>query len=246
MVLSPVSVQNGLKSPDMSAVKEQGAAVARAKDGSVRWKNRWTMAKTNIGGRPVIRFTEAGEGIRANFERPVSWTIVSTWSNEGIPRPLDSEATYRDASDRVLLTDKRSFDWSRKHLRVVRTAEGEKPKEEVLQLREDLLMVDGIAGVLRGLDFNSARPLAAHLIGSDLKIYEVRLEVRGRERIQTASGTVETFKVELVPHLGLLDLFRFLYPKTHFWFRVDAPHTWVRYEGLEDGPGSPEIILSSE
>lgn len=53
----------------------------------------------------------------------------------------------------------------------------------------------------------------------------------------------DAYKVELVPHLGLLSPFRIFYPKTYFWFRAQEPHAWIRYAGLENGPGSPEIVL---
>jgi hypothetical protein len=246
VLLIATPVQQRLNSPPMSAASEQGAAIAQARDGTVRWKNRWTMEKTSVEGQPVIRFSEHGEGIRSRFPQPVSWTILSTWSTDRPPRPLRAESTYVDAGGRMLLQENRSFDWTRGQMRFEQTAADGGRREEVLRVQTDALMADGIAGILRGLDFTTRKPVVAHVIGNDLKIYEVSFEVRGKEQIQTASGSVEAFKVELVPHLGVLDLFRFLYPKTYFWLRVEAPHTWLRYEGLEDGPGSPEIVLTAE
>jgi hypothetical protein len=228
----------------MSAMSEQGAAIATTKDGKTRWRNRWSMERTTLDGQPVLRFTERGDGIRSPFSQPVSWTIVSIWANDGALRPLRSETRYTDSSGRDLRREIRSFDWTRNQLRFEQTDAAGNRKEEVREVPASAMLADGIAGVLRGLDFNQAKPFRAHLMASDLKAYEVSFEVRGRERIQTPQGSIEAYKVEVVPHLGVLDLVRFLYPKTYFWFRVEPPHTWIRYEGLEDGPGSVEIILS--
>ena len=41
----------------------------------------------------------------------------------------------------------------------------------------------------------------------------------------------------------VLNLFRSLFPKTYFSFTVAAPHFWVRYEGLEIGRGTLEIVM---
>ena len=49
--------------------------------------------------------------------------------------------------------------------------------------------------------------------------------------------------IAVIPILGLLNVFKVFYPKSYFWFSVTAPHTWVRYQGLENGPGSPEIVI---
>jgi len=35
------------------------------------------------------------------------------------------------------------------------------------------------------------------------------------------------------------------YPKTYFWFKAAEPHTWIRYQGLENGPGTPEIVMEA-
>ena len=74
-------------------------------------------------------------------------------------------------------------------------------------------------------------------------MYDVTLEVQGRERIRTPAGPLECYKVELRPGVGVLKLFGFLVPKAYFWFTVDAPHYWVRYEGPENGRGTPQVVM---
>ena len=47
----------------------------------------------------------------------------------------------------------------------------------------------------------------------------------------------------MVPNLGVLNLIRPFLAKTSFWYTVAAPHYWIRYQGPESGPGTPEVVL---
>jgi hypothetical protein len=233
-----------LHSIPMSGMKEQGGAIAKTRSGQELWTNRWTMERTMLDGRPVLYFTESGQGKRSPFKQQVRWTTQSWWTNDGVILPLRSETNYVDATGRELLRETRNFDWPGKRVRFERyDSRTAKTTRETLNVPEDTLAVDGIAGILRGLDFTRAEPFSAHLLTNEPRIYRVTFEIRGKEKIQTEDGLFECYKVELVPHLGVLGVFRFLYPKSYFWFRVDSPHTWVRYEGLENGPGTPTIIM---
>jgi len=122
----------------------------------------------------------------------------------------------------------------------VRISGPEGPRLERCSTPADTLLVDGIAGILRALPFPQSRPFSAHLLTHEPKVYDVTFEMRGKEKVQTATGAVECYKIELVPHLGVLNVFRFLYPRTYFWFSTSSAHTWVRYEGLESGPALPK------
>jgi hypothetical protein len=56
-------------------------------------------------------------------------------------------------------------------------------------------------------------------------------------------GDIDCYKVELVPHLGILNLVKAFFPKTYLWFSVAPPHFWVKYEGLEEGLGTPQVVV---
>jgi hypothetical protein len=112
-----------------------------------------------------------------------------------------------------------------------------------LQIPADTLTVEGIAGALRSLPFGSDMKFPAHFLSNEPKLYSVTFEMSDRETIRTPSGNVDCYKIELVPHIGALGAFRFLVPKAYFWMAVAPPHKWVKYQGPENGPGTPEIIM---
>ena len=91
--------------------------------------------------------------------------------------------------------------------------------------------------------FEQAKPFPAHLLSNEPRLYSVTFENRGLEHVKTPAGELDCYKIEMVPHLGVLNVVRYFYPKAFFWFTVAPPHFWVRYEGPENGPRTPEIIM---
>src|SRR6185503_14268537 len=92
----------------------------------------------------------------------------------------------------------------------------------------DTLAVEGIGGILRFLPFEKWKPFTTHLFTNEPQLYQIKVEMRGKERIKTPAGEFECYKIELVPQLGFLDVLRPFFPKTFLWFTVAAPHFWVR------------------
>ena len=123
-----------------------------------------------------------------------------------------------------------------------RRSEG-RSEAKSLKIPPDTLILEGIAGILRYLNFDRTGPFPAHLLTNEPRLYSVAFEIRGKEHVKTPAGEFDCYKVEMVPHLGVLNVVRYFFPKTLFWFTVAPPHFWVRYEGLENGPGTPEIVM---
>ncbi|MBI3989881.1 MAG: DUF3108 domain-containing protein [candidate division NC10 bacterium] len=232
-----------LKVPPMDA-KERGAVVTSAKNGGVRWEAEWTMEQVTVNGQRLVRFTETGQGLYSPFREEVRWTLEAFWKTEDAFSPLSFEKTVRDLNGRLLVKERKAFDFARGKVRFERqdSAAGTSTTKE-LAVPSDTLAVEGIGTALRSLPFEPPRPFRTHLLTNEPDLYEVTLEPRGRERVKTQAGEFECYKVELVPNLGLLSVFRVFVPKTYFWFTVAPPHFWVRYQGLESGLGTPHVVM---
>lgn len=226
---------------------EAGSVVASDDSDGRRWSSRWTMDEAVFDGRPIIAMTEEGEGRYSGFDVDVRWRTETSWSADAPFRPLSSEKTFTDADGRPLLREHTEFDHSDGEIRFrsedLRTG---KSATETLELPADTLSIEGIAAALRMLDFGEDPSVETHLFSPEPRLYEVTLEARGRETLRTPKGDVECYKIEVVPHVGILGLFRFLLPHAYFWFEVDAPHEWVRYQGPENGRGTPTITMERE
>jgi hypothetical protein len=222
---------------------DSGGVVVSAKSGHVHWTANWTMAPEEREGRKVVRFTEHGQGRISAFPNDVKWSLEAVWSAETSFQPLEFEKIISSLDGSRLLTERKSFDPAKGVVQFTRQFSNGRSETKSLSTPSDTLAVEGIAGVLRFLPFESVRSFPAHLLSNEPRVYDVTLETRGKESIKTPAGEFECYKIEVVPHLGALNLFRPFFPKTFFWFAAAPPHFWVRYEGPENGPGTPVIVM---
>jgi hypothetical protein len=229
--------------PPAAADRESGAILARTKEGEQLWTNEWTMDKVVIDGRPAVRFTENGEGVAAPFRQRVRWSVDAIWTAGAAFRPLRVEKTVTALDGKVLQREFKQFNAATRTVEFRREEAGSpRPFVKKLDAPADTLAVEGLAAALRSLPFDGP-PARAHLLSNEPRLYEVTFAVRGRERVRTPGGEVESYRVELVPDAGILNIFRVFFPKAFFWFAAEAPHFWVRYEGPENGPGTEAVVL---
>jgi hypothetical protein len=163
--------------------------------------------------------------------------------SHGSFRPLRFDKTITDAEGHTIARERKNFDVAKGIVRFERTRSGRSPETKQISIPPDTLTVEGIAGVLRFLPFEQWRPFTAHFLTNEPQLYEMKFEMRGKERVKTPAGEFECYKIELVPQLGLLNALRPFLPRAYFWFSVAAPHFWVRYEGPENGQGTPQIVM---
>jgi len=227
---------------------DHGTVVTSTIKGEMRWTANWTMEPWTVGGKNAVRFTENGKGQHSPFAQEVFWTVESIWLADGSFFPLQFEKTVRDAQGQTVAVEKKNFDRVAGKVKFEHRNEKGEMETSTFSAAPDILTIEGIAGVLQFFPFGksgSSGRLNAHMLSNEPDLYDVSIESRGTERVKTAGGDLECYKIELVPHLGLLNLMKVFYPKTYFWFKVTDPHTWVRYQGLENGPGTPEIIMEA-
>jgi hypothetical protein len=233
---------DGIKAPP-TVHADRGSVLVSDKGGARRWSARWTMEPGQQNGKKTVRFTERGAGHITPFSEDVQWSIESTWSAETAFQPLDSQKIVTTSTGARLLTEKKHFDPAAGIARFERQRWDGQPEVRTIKVPSDTLIVEGIAGILRYFPFEQTDRLSAHLLSNEPHLYSVAFDVRGRERVKSPAGEFDSYRVEMVPHLGLLNVVRSFLPKTLFWFTVAPPHFWVRYEGLENGPGTPEIVM---
>ena len=218
---------------------EKGSVVVKDSSGKQRWTADWTVEPATNNGRRAVRFTENGKGRYSPFTTEVQWSLESVWSADGFYRPLRVDKTYRDSAGKVLATDKKLFQPAA--MRWERSAAGKK-EAKTFSASPDVIAVDGIGLVLRAFPFEN-REFSTHLISNEPRLYDVTFENRGRERVRVPAGEFDCYRIEAEAHLGVLSLVKPFLAKTTFWMTVEPPHFWVRYQGYENGRGTPEIVM---
>ena len=253
-MIIPISFVLGLSfaAADMvrvpSAVPHQKGSIVVSeagvqKGGGRRWVAEWSMEPASEKGSPAVHFTEVGHGRYSPYPLPISWSIVAIWTANGDFRPLRFEKTITDSNGHTIATERKTFDQAAGTVLFERTRAGHSPETKQLSIPRDTLTIEGIAGILQFLPFENWRPFSTHLLTNDAQLYKINLELRGKEPVRTSAGEVEAYKIELVPQLGALTVFRPFLRKTYLWFSTAAPHTWLRFEGPENGQGTPQVVM---
>ena len=222
---------------------QNGSSVVTSKDKRSGWEAMWGMEELQIQGKKAVRFTETGSGRLSAYPQEVRWSVRSVWLAESGFRPLDTEKTISATDGKVLLVERKHFDHDKGTVQFERRREGKPAETKSLDVPDDTLAIEGLAGVLRFANVPKSRSLTAHVLTNEPEVYSVSFEWKDEESVKTRAGEFHCYKVEMIPRLGVLNVIRPFLQKTYFWFTVASPHNWIRYQGLESGPGTPEVVM---
>ena len=228
----------------MSA-KESGTMVVEYKEGGhKRWTAYWTTEQFTRNGENFLRLTMNGAGLTYPFSKSMTWESVSVWKAEDTFYPIRSFTTFKDMSGKLIRTDKMILDMELGTATFERQVfSGDGSLMESFGFTPETLIVDGVVLALRTLPFITGEDVEANFLTNEPELYKVEFKQRGIETLETPEGEIDCYKVELVPKLGLLGIFKIFFPKTYFWFTVAPPHRWVKYQGYENGRNSPEVVM---
>ena len=234
-----------MSTPPMSK-KEEGSFVVSDKEGGTRWKADWTSEEIIENGETRIKTVVRGQGIKNPFTREMRWESVSLWKSGDSFTPVESSTEVRDLQGKLVMADRTAVDEKTGAASFVREDyESNGSVSKTYETDSDVLIVEGLALALRSLPFGTDEAVKAQFLTNEPELYNIEFKQKGVETIKTAGGEVECYKVELVPKLGALNVFKVFFPKTYFWFTVASPHRWVRYDGFENGRKSPEVVMQA-
>ena len=224
---------------------EKGTIVTEYPDGGVRWKADWHTEIYKENGIRKFKIVFKAKGRTSPFSFDTTWQSVAIWKAEDEFIPLESETKIKDLSGNVVMIDKKKFN----HKKNTAVFEREDLilntyKRDHYDITSDTLVVEGIVYALRTLPFGTEESVNAKILSNEPELYNVEFKQRGIEKIKTEDGLIDCYKVEIIPKLGVLGVFKVFFPKTYFWFTVEPPHRWVKYQGLENGIDTPEVIMN--
>jgi hypothetical protein len=243
IIINPLSSES-MGVPQMGK-KEEGSFATYYKEGGKRWEGKWTMEKYEEEGETKVRIVMNARGLTSPFSKDMEWEAVSVWKEaEGKFVPVEAETVFKDTGGNVKMTENVTVDESGGGVLFTRKDhDGGESTTETFEAPPELLVVDGMVVALRALPFASGDTFETEFLSNEPEMYDVEFKQKGIEVIKTPEGEIECYKVELVPKLGVLNVFKVFFPKTYFWFTKAPPHRWVRYEGLEKGRDTPHVIM---
>lgn len=243
-ICANVSVAEPFKVPPILP-NEHGTIVTEYVDGGTRWKADWKAQVFEENGVKKFKLVFDAKGLTSPFSMDTTWRTVAIWKAEDEFVPLESENKIKDLNGNLIMIDEKKFNHKRgtavfgREDLIINSY-----KRTPYDITPDTLIVEGLVYALRTLPFGTNKVVKAKILSNEPELYSVEFHQRGIEKIETEDGEVSCYKVEIVPKLGVLGVFKVFFPKTYFWFSVDAPHKWVRYQGLENGIDTPEVIMN--
>ena len=111
------------------------------------------------------------------------------------------------------------------------------------ELRSNTIDKHLLAVALMAYPFEQKDKIKINLLTHEPALYPADIEYRGKEKIKVMGREIECYKLEMLFDVGLLNIFRVFIPKFYFWYAVDPPHYFMRYEGLEDGLNTPYVVI---
>ena len=99
---------------------------------------------------------------------------------------------------------------------------------------------------LMNYPFEEKKDLNLQLLTNEPALHEITIKYKGTEKLTIENVEVECYKLEMIPNLGILNIFRIFIPKFYFWYETKPPHNFIKYEGLEDGLGTPYVVVEAQ
>jgi len=205
------------------------------------WQSVIEIQKIKHEGDPYLYIREEGAGIYGKDKKYKSWVSEAYYLyQDGRAIPYQTKLVYKDREGKTLQTITKIYDPEAK--KAICRINGD---EKRFDLADDLIDKELLGTALQNYSFDEKRDVEFHLLTNEPTLYKITVKYRGTDKIKVAGKEIECHKLQMIPDLGLLNVFGAFVPKTYFWYKIDPPHDYVRYEGLESGLGTPYIILES-
>ncbi|OGC37016.1 hypothetical protein A3J90_05485 [candidate division WOR-1 bacterium RIFOXYC2_FULL_37_10] len=147
---------------------------------------------------------------------------------------IDKEsASYQDLSLK--------FDWAKnKAVFSKKDYVANENSSKTIKLTPKTMTARGSTFYLQHMIANKIKKDQIKMIVPNGATYDMNVSINFSPKVLKVSGKmISCYKVSMKPNIGFLSM---ALPEMTFWFAEEAPYSFIRYEGLERGPGSPEII----
>lgn len=232
----------GFEMPVTSDYAEGSFHCLKKNSGDERWRVDWSRKKVQKDGKIILEMKEHGYGVYGKRKEEIKW------STEIFLEYTDSLQTINFRKETENIEGETIEIISKKFDVVQGTVEFErkdlisgKVYSDSFEPGSTVIGPENIAFVLRGANLAKGYKTKFSLCTDEPKLYKVTAKCLGKEKIVVAGKEIECYKVEII--FQIPSFLKAFIPKTYFWYTADESHRWVRYEGLESGRGTPEVVL---
>ena len=221
--------------------KEKRQEAREKSSGRVLWKSENSTEKMVQDGKLYLYITEKGEGIYGKDRSFKSWESNAYYLYDGTTViPDQAKKVYKDEKGNVIQIIEKFYHPEQKTI-IVKVNGQERPFE----YQDDVVDQDLLATAIGNYPYAEKRDFVFHILTNEPRLYPMNVKYVGEETLTVAGQSVASYKLQMVPDLGALNIFGAFVPKTYFWFSKAPPYNFLRYEGLESGLGTPYIVIET-
>jgi hypothetical protein len=214
------------------AEKESGTQkISWEKTGETLYIMRWTLNKYKKDGQTFVKSALKGENIKQGDER-IEWDESSLMVFR--PEGLRTLWWKKDSRGAEKMHWSLKYDWDARKVQYAFSDDISGKKENKSNdFDADSLPGDAMNLMLRGFPFEkgAGTEIAANLLMGDGSGLRGRIIHRGEQKIKTALGEIDAYKLEIKP-AGALGL---VAPDMFAYFTKSKPHIWLRADGRDEG-----------
>jgi hypothetical protein len=206
------------------------------------WKSVSKTEEYQDRGKTYLKVADDGSGVWGNKRQFRTWhsEAIYLFENERII-PVSSSLIFWD-NNGVTVESLDSVYYLEDKKVVCKTLEGKKE----FRFDSDLVEKNGLGQMLMNYPYQTLNELFFHMLTNEPTLYKMTVQNKDIEAIIVDNREVECYKLQMIPDLGVLGIFGVFVPKTYFWYKVNEPHEFVRYEGLESGLNTPYIVMEAQ
>jgi hypothetical protein len=210
-------------------------------DGKYLWQSLGQVRTVEADGRVMLLATEKCKGIWGNKEKR-TWNVESYYIYEGSKiTPDHSTLTFYDMDGKIV--EKLTKTYSKKDGKLYCVKNNDKKE---FDFEDDLIDKEILGTCMMNFPYGREKDFEFHMMTNEPSHYKMTMVNKGTETLKQNGKDVECYKLQMVPDLGMLGFVGAFVPKTYFWYKVAAPHDFVRYEGLESGLNTPYIVMEAQ
>jgi hypothetical protein len=214
----------------------QGINACDKNSGQPLWQSNITSRKMKYQGKDMLYLEENGKGICGKDKTFKTWQKqVYSYISQNQLVPYQVKIIFKDTKGNVVRTLEKYYDQGSKKVTCK-----DNGKIFTFDFTADLLDEDNLDTYLSNFPISSANQCEFHLLTHEPAIYKMTINYLGID------STNNCYKFQMIPDLGMANIFGVFVPKTYFWYSTDPSRTFVRYEGLESGLGTPYLIMTPQ
>ncbi|MCX5749130.1 MAG: hypothetical protein NTZ10_02670 [Candidatus Saganbacteria bacterium] len=210
--------------------------------GKALWQNTIQYQKVNYKGKNMFYTQEQGSGIYGPDKTYKSWVTRSYSFLQGNRLiPSEVQILMKDKNGKAVRKIEKYYNAQTERVICVVNS-----NTKTFNFKDGMLDKEMMSACLMNFPFGQKDSMQYYLLTPEPAVYNMTVYYRGKETLSKDGGQIECYKLEIVPDLGAINIFGAFIPKMYFWYETNAPHDFVRYEGLESGLGTPYIVIDRE